>query len=225
VASVPSPPTTTAADAPKPPGYYEAGREDLVSDLPRPLGRVLDVGCGAGNVTRVLRAAGADEIWGVEVEADVARLAAPDLDELVVAPIELALDDGRLRPPFDTIVAYDVLEHLVDPDRVLRDLLSLASPGGRLHVSVPNARNFTLLRDLALRGTFGYTAFGHRDSTHLRWFTRRDIVAAVGRAGWTVEAWRPNTFRGRDRPVDRLSRGRLREFIALQWHVLARAPS
>ena len=86
-----------------------------------------------------------------------------------------------LRGPFDTICTYDVLEHLVDPEPVLRALLAVAAPGGRLHISIPNARHFTLLRDLLFRGTFGYTEFGHRDVTHLRWYTRRDLVALVAR--------------------------------------------
>jgi 2-polyprenyl-3-methyl-5-hydroxy-6-metoxy-1,4-benzoquinol methylase len=207
--------------AEKPEGYYGARREDLVAMLPAPLGRVLDIGCGEGNVARALRDAGASEIAGVEIMPDAAAVAEAAVDHLFVGPVEEALAGDELPGPFDTIVAYDVLEHLVDPESVLRELRGLAAPGGRLHVSVPNARNFTLMRDLVLRGTFGYTDFGHRDATHLRWFTRRDIIEAIERSGWSVTSWGPNTFRGRDRPVDRVTRGRLREFIALQWNVLA----
>ena len=90
---------------------------------------------------------------------------------------------------------------------------------------MPNARHFSLLADLALRGTFGYTEWGHRDETHLRWFTRRDIVALLEDNAWRVRWWHPNVFRGRDRTADRATFGFAREFIALQWHVLAeRAP-
>ena len=105
----------------------------------------------------------------------------------------------------------------------LRLLLDRARPGATLHVSVPNARHLGLVRDLLLRGTFGYTEFGHRDSTHLHWFTRRDLEAGVSGAGWTITASQPNPFRGRDEPFNRATRGALREFIALQWNVLATA--
>ena len=205
-------------------GYYANAREDVVAELPRPLGRVLDVGCGAGGVGRSLRAAGATHLTGVEVHAESAELAREVFDDLVVGTVEEGLASGELAGPFDTIVCYDVLEHLVDPYAVLRDLLTLAAPGGVLHVSVPNARHFSLMRDLIFRGTFGYTDWGHRDSTHLRWFTRRDIATAIEASGWHVEAWAPNTFGGHDRTVDRLTFGKTRELIALQWHVLARAP-
>ena len=112
---------------------------------------------------------------------------------------------------------------VADLEPVLRALRSVAAPGARLHVSIPNARHFSLLVDLLFRGTFGYRVFGHRDATHLRWYTRRDIVALVGRTGWDVQWAIADTFRGRNRYVDRLTLRRAREFLALQWHVLARA--
>lgn len=207
----------------KPQGYYALDRADVVEELPRPVGRALDVGCGEGGVGRSLYAAGATSVTGVEVMQDAAAVAATVLDEVITAPVEEAIAAGALAGPFDTICCYDVLEHLVDPAPVLRALREVAADGGRLHVSVPNARHFSLVKDLVFRGTFGYTEFGHRDATHLRWFTRRDITAAVEAAGWRVDWTRAPVFRGRDRHADALTRGRAREFIALQWHLLARA--
>jgi 2-polyprenyl-3-methyl-5-hydroxy-6-metoxy-1,4-benzoquinol methylase len=201
-------------------GYYTNERADLVARLPRPLGRVLDVGCGAGGVGRSLRAAGADELVGVELNAAAAAQAATVFDAVLTGDAEALVDEGALRGPFDTVVLYDVLEHLVDPAQLLARLYPLVAAGGHVHVSVPNARHFSLLRDLMLRGTFGYTDWGHRDRTHLRWFTRRDIVALVTESGWRIEDVAPSIL-GRNRIVDRLTLGRTREFIALQWAVLA----
>ena len=207
----------------KPAGYYALERADVVEELPRPIGRALDVGCGEGGVGRSLYAAGASAVVGVEVMEAAAAVAATVLDQVITAPVEQAIAEGSLAGPFDTLCCYDVLEHLVDPSAVLRALREVAAPGGRLHVSVPNARHFTLVRDLVFKGTFGYTEFGHRDATHLRWFTSRDIAATVREAGWKVEWVRAPVFRGRDRQADKLTAGRAREFIALQWHLLATA--
>jgi 2-polyprenyl-3-methyl-5-hydroxy-6-metoxy-1,4-benzoquinol methylase len=201
-------------------GYFENERADVVAKLAAPLGRVLDIGCGAGGVGRSLRAAGADRIVGIEIHAPSAERARGILDEVHVGAVEQALTDGRVQGPFDTFVLYDVLEHLVDPAGVLEALVPLAAPGARAHVSVPNARHWTLMRDLVLRGTFGYTDWGHRDRTHLRWFTRRDIEALLGATGWPVLASSP-ALMGREATLDRLTRGAAREFLALQWHVLA----
>jgi 2-polyprenyl-3-methyl-5-hydroxy-6-metoxy-1,4-benzoquinol methylase len=202
------------------PGYYANARSELVALLPRPLGRVLDVGCGAGEVGRSLRAAGADAVVGVEINAEAAAAAQAHFDEVHVGDVEALIGDGELRGPFDTIVLYDVLEHLVDPAALVAALAPLAADGARIHVSVPNARHFSLMRDLLLRGTFGYTDWGHRDRTHLRWFTRRDIEALVTAQGWRIERVEPSIM-GRNRIVDRVTLGRARELIALQWSVLA----
>jgi 2-polyprenyl-3-methyl-5-hydroxy-6-metoxy-1,4-benzoquinol methylase len=202
-------------------GYFENERADVVAKLPRPLGRVLDVGCGAGGVGRSLRAAGAERIVGIEIHTPSGERARAVLDEVHVGSVEHVLGEGRVTGPFDTFVLYDVLEHLVDPAAVLEALVPLAAPGARAHVSVPNARHWTLMRDLVLRGTFGYTDWGHRDRTHLRWFTRRDIEALLASTGWPVVASSP-ALMGREATLDRLTRGAAREFLALQWHVLAR---
>ena len=106
---------------------------------------------------------------------------------------------------------------------MLRRLLAAATAGARLHVSVPNARHYSLVRDLMLRGTFGYTDSGHRDDTHLRWFTRGDIVHAIEAAGWAVQATSHPALH-RSALLDRLSGGRTTEFLVGQWYVLATKP-
>jgi 2-polyprenyl-3-methyl-5-hydroxy-6-metoxy-1,4-benzoquinol methylase len=206
----------------KPSGYYGNAREDLVAALPRPLGRVLDIGCGEGAVGRLLQAEGAMSVTGIEIGEEPAARAREALDEVGVGPVEDVLP--TLSGPWDTICCYDVLEHLVDPGALLVALRGVAAPGARLHISIPNARHVSLLADLVLRGTFGYTEWGHRDSTHLRWFTRRDIIAAVEAAGWRVrEASHPALHRAR--LLDALTGGRSTEFLVAQWYVLADLPS
>ena len=64
--------------------------------------------------------------------------------------------------------------------------------------------------------------WGHRDHTHLRWFTRRDIVALVSETGWDVTGVSHPPL-GRSRGLDRLTRGRGTEFLVGQWYVAARA--
>jgi 2-polyprenyl-3-methyl-5-hydroxy-6-metoxy-1,4-benzoquinol methylase len=210
--------------AAKPAGYYGEGRADLIAELPRPLGRVLDVGCGEGGAGALLRAAGASELVGIEIEPEPAAVAASRYEHVEVGDAAEALD--RLEGPFDTVLCYDVLEHLVEPAALLRQLRSMAAPGAHLHVSTPNARHWTLVRDLVVRGTFGYAEWGHRDATHLRWFTHRDLVALIEDAGWRVESATPSLahfLRARRLPAPRRLVWWAGEFFAIQWFVLARA--
>ena len=208
----------------RPKTYYEQERSEAVDQLPKPVGRVLDVGCGEAGANRPLRAAGATWISGVEVVADVAAVAAECYDEVVVADAVEAVD--RVSAPFDTILCYDVLEHLVDPGALLRKLRGVAVDGGVLHVSVPNARHVSLLRDLLFRGTFGYTEWGHRDATHLRWFTRKDMTRLLLEAGWRVEAVHSSAAERlrelRVRLPRRVVFGLPGEFLTSGWLLLAR---
>src|SRR5581483_3279441 len=204
----------------KPRSYYENARPELVALLPDRLGRLPDVGCGAGGVGRSLRAR-ADVLVGIEPNASAAAEAEEIYDTVIVGTVEGSLPS--LDGPFDTVLCYDVLEHLVDPETVLAELRQRAAPGALLHVSVPNARQWTLLRDLIVRGTFGYTDVGHRDRTHLRWLTKRDLVEMVEEAGWHVECVTHAPSSAAGRLFERLTRGRSAEFLVYQWSALARA--
>jgi 2-polyprenyl-3-methyl-5-hydroxy-6-metoxy-1,4-benzoquinol methylase len=204
----------------KPDDYYGQERPELVALLPATLGALLDVGCGAGGVGRAIRGR-ATRLVGIEMDSQAAQVAREAYDEVLVGDVNARLAD--LQPPFDTILAYDVLEHLPDPESVLRGLLAVAAPGALLHVSVPNARHFTLVRDLVVRGTFGYTAWGHRDSTHVHWLTRRDLVALLEAAGWSVERTAHAELSRSGRLAERATRGLSAEFTVYQWSALARA--
>lgn len=208
----------------KPESYYALAREPLLRRLRRPVGRVLDVGCGEGANARFLRDAGASELVGIEVMPGPAAVARTRFDEVREGDALVELD--RLDGPFDTVLAYDVLEHLADPRQALMRLRALAAPSATLHVSTPNARHWSLVRDLTLRGTFGYQTWGHRDETHLRWFTRRDLDDLLSQTGWTPRSWRASAedwLEGRrvlrSLPFPRLGS----ELGAVQWSVMADA--
>ena len=208
----------------KPPGYYGQGRENLIAELPRPLGRVLDVGCGEGGVNEPLRAAGASYVTGIELLPGPAAEASKRYERVEVGDALEAL--MRLSDEFNTILCYDVLEHLIDPAAVLRRLRELAAVDGHLHVSTPNARHWSLAGDLIVRGTFGYTEMGHRDATHIRWFTRKDMTRLLGQTGWAVErstSSMSHRLRELRAPLPaRVTDGIAGEFFGRVWYVLAR---
>jgi 2-polyprenyl-3-methyl-5-hydroxy-6-metoxy-1,4-benzoquinol methylase len=214
--------STIPLDAAKSDTYYSLPRADLIDLLPTPVGRVLDVGCGEGGAGDPLRRKGATSISGIEILPEPAARAREHYEEVAVGDALEVLP--QLNGPFDTILCYDVLEHLVDPAALVRALREVSVPGGHLHVSVPNASHVSLLRDLIVRGTFGYAPYGHRDATHLRWFTRKDIVALVRECGWTVVSVDHSPLH-KSKALARLTRGRSTEYLAGQWYVLASAPT
>jgi len=205
----------------KDPEYYGLARLDVLRFLEPPLGRVLDVGCGAGGNAKALRQRGATEIVGIEIHEPSAEKAREVFDTVLAGAVEDQLDN--LTGTFDTILNYDVLEHLADPHSVVKRLRTIAAPNARLHVSLPNAPHWSLMRDLVVRGSFGYTKSGHRDSTHLQWFTVADASRMLEDAGWHVERVDHQELHQVSKLAESITRGLTAEFLVYQWALLARA--
>ena len=201
--------------------YGARRRDDALAFLTGPLGEVLDVGCAEGANAVALRARGATRIAGIEIDEGFAAAARDRLDEVVVGSAE---DDLPWAPAsFDTVLCYDVLEHLRDPWAVLARLRELLRPGGRVHIALPNARHTSLWVPLVRRGRFAYAPEGILDVTHLRFFTRRDAEDLVRGAGLeliAVEHQRPDTRHGR--LALRVAPRLWPELRAIHWYLEAR---
>ena len=205
----------------RPGDYGTRERSEALGFLTPPLGDVLDVGCAEGANGEALRAAGATRLVGIEVDEGFAQVARSRYDEVVTGSVEeeLPWDPGS----FDTVLCYDVLEHLRDPWSVLARLRELLRPGGRVHVALPNARHTSVWLPLILRGRFEYAPAGLLDVTHLRFFARRDAEDLVRGAGFevtVVEHQRPDT--GHGRLALRLAPRVWPEFRAIHWYVEGR---
>jgi 2-polyprenyl-3-methyl-5-hydroxy-6-metoxy-1,4-benzoquinol methylase len=144
--------------------------------------RVLDLGTASGFLGRLLAGRG-HTVVGVESDPEAAAAARPHYAALHLGDLE------RLAPlpeaPFDVVIAGDVLEHLADPPAALDRAVAQLAPGGRLLVSVPNVA-FVQVRFALLLGRFEYAPRGILDRTHLRFFTRRSLLALLRGAGLTV---------------------------------------
>jgi SAM-dependent methyltransferase len=145
--------------------------------------RVLDVGCGAGGQTAEINQGKDNQV--VCVEPDRRRAAAAREKGLHV---HMAFFDDQFADScgtFDRIVFADVLEHVVDPGSLLMRARRCLHAGGSVIVSVPNVAHWTVRTGLLI-GRFDYADGGIMDATHVRWFTRRTLVAVLRNAGFEV---------------------------------------
>jgi len=143
---------------------------------------VLELGCGAGAMTRVMAEYGC-RVVGVELDPVAAEHARPAADDVLVgdlADLDLAAKLGDRT--FDVLVFGDVLEHLPDPVTVLRNALPLLRQDGSIIISVPNIAHGDV-RLALLAGRFEYTPIGLLDSTHLRFFTKSSMLDLLRDAG------------------------------------------
>lgn len=164
--------------------YYRRARPEIQRLVPSHAGMVLDVGCGAGTLGVALKRRGAAQVIGVEVDPDAAAAAQEVLDRVHIGDVEV-LDLPYGTSSFDYIILADVLEHLRDPWALLKRLAPLLTAHGRLIVSLPNVRHWSVLRGL-LEGEWIYLPAGILDRGHFRFFTLKSGRALLESAGLTV---------------------------------------
>jgi O-antigen biosynthesis protein len=200
--------------------YYAAARPEVAALVPASCQRVLEVGCGAGGLGRLLKERG-HHVTGLELVPEVAEQARAVLDRVETADAEA---DGFPFPPrsFDAIIFADVLEHLIDPWRVLRAATGLLVPEGVVVASIPNLQNWDVLRRLLL-GRWEYRERGITDFGHLRFFTLHTIRGLFAQAGLELihvgRHYRRTWLRSL---MGLLSAGAARAFFTRQYLVVGR---
>jgi 2-polyprenyl-3-methyl-5-hydroxy-6-metoxy-1,4-benzoquinol methylase len=161
---------------------YRQPRAEMLAFMPERYGTVLEIGCDEGDFAARLHG----EVWGIEPGADAAAIAAGRLHRVLVGTFEAA----RAALPlgyFDVVVCNDVIEHMPDHDRFLREIRAYIAPGGVLIGSVPNMRHYRALCELLVLRDWDYRDTGVLDRTHLRWFTARSLRRSLERAGFAIE--------------------------------------
>lgn len=136
--------------------------------------RVLDLGCGRGELLAVARDAGYRNLEGVDrshEQVDAARrLGIEGVREGDLLDTLAELNPGSV----DVVVAYDVLEHLTMPEllAVVDGVERALRPGGRWIIHVPNAE-----------GVFGMR-IRYGDITHETAFTRQSLSQLLLASGF-----------------------------------------
>ena len=164
--------------------YFEHTRPELRALVPTDARRVLDVGCGGGALGAALKAERAGcEVVGLEGFPAAAARARGRLDDVLCLDLDsleaLPADAGK----FDAMVFGDVLEHLLDPVRLLRTLLPALSHDGVLVLSIPNVKHWTVLYPLLVKDRWTYEDAGLLDRTHVHFFTggtAADMLSELG---------------------------------------------
>ena len=140
----------------------------LLEDLPP--SKVLDLGCSGARLSERIRERG-HQVTGVDsMEIPGVR---GRLDDFHIGDLEQGIP-AAAGSGFDVVVAADVIEHVRDPGRLLRQMADVLAPDGMILISTPNFGHW-YSRGRAAIGTFDYDRRGILDQTHLRFFTRKSL--------------------------------------------------
>ncbi|MBO3128906.1 class I SAM-dependent methyltransferase [Dermatophilus congolensis] len=132
-------------------------------------GRALDVGAAGGGNTRVLRDMGW-QVSPLEYGPEGAEVAKErGLAVMRADAMQLPLPDASL----DLVTAFDVLEHLEEDDRCVKEVARVLKPGGAFLVAVPADPKLWSSHDVAV--------------SHLRRYTRETLTQVLDQPGFRLE--------------------------------------
>lgn len=124
-----------------PPAFVQTRLEEITAGFERyrQNNRLLDIGCGAGNLLQAARKNG----WNAQ-GLDVVPSAIKHVRELGFEVFQGEIQNAGLPSAhFDVITAAEILEHLSDPRSLLVEVVRLLRPGGLFWTTTPHARGLS----------------------------------------------------------------------------------
>lgn len=124
-----------------PPEFVNTRLEEITGEFSRfrKNNRLLDIGCGAGNLLAAARKNG----WDGQ-GLDVSPSAVKHVRGLGFEVYEGELQDAAFpSQQFDVVTAAELLEHLIDPRPLLQEVARILRPGGMFWTTTPHARGLS----------------------------------------------------------------------------------
>ena len=129
--------------------------------------KVLDVGCGVGRLSRIIKNECAAEVVGLDFSSWACEQLAKEGFETIVSSLpKIPVEDNT----FDIAVATEVLEHLDKPELTIFQMARVVKPGGMIMCSVPNN-----------------SLHPHEEFEHQQSFTESKIIDMVSSFGSDIE--------------------------------------
>lgn len=160
-------------------------RVDFIANVLRqslpPNGRILDVGCGNGVISRHLGRLGFN-VLGIDVsEKTIEKARSIDPMANVQFQTKSAEQLVASGERYDAVICSEVLEHLSDPGKLLKVLYQTLTDTGKLIVTVPNGKG--------PRETFVTKPVQNmRRKNNWMWRTVQKIKGMLGYGGTTVQS-------------------------------------
>jgi 2-polyprenyl-6-hydroxyphenyl methylase/3-demethylubiquinone-9 3-methyltransferase len=156
--------------------------------------RILDYGGGAGILAVPLAKGGADVVV-VDAEENALRTARlyaarEGVTRRVHTVHSTSVPAAFMTEGFDIVIAKDIVEHIPEDGRLLRDLWHCHKPGGTLVLSTQNSWSLNYL----VEGAYQKHWRGNRDwlgwdTTHVRFYDPPALRQKLTAAGYDVADW------------------------------------
>lgn len=146
--------------------------------------RVLEVGCDLGaNLLEIKNKYPNCMVYGLEINEAAVSIAK------YVADVKTGDIEQKCIPfeeTFDYIIFGDVLEHLHNPQEIIKYCKEKLTEHGSIIACIPNLMHISIMQQL-LNGKFQYQDTGLLDRSHIHFFTYYEILSMFQEEGFIVE--------------------------------------
>jgi SAM-dependent methyltransferase len=157
--------------------------DTIAAFLPGPGTRILEIGCGSGELLSMLRERGFGNVLGVDPSPACVRTAQARHGISAIAATIMTVPAEK---PCDFLILIGVMEHIRDLDMAVAQLGCLLTPAGRLYLEVPDASRYQPAAD---------APFQEFSVEHINFFSRRSLTNLLQLRGFRAiaggEAVRP----------------------------------
>lgn len=129
--------------------------------------KVLDIGCGVGNFTRLAKDRFPEcEVWGVDISDEVIEANKKKRQDITYLYQHIGDLDQVPADYFDLVFCGETIEHLDHPNMLFQDALRVLKQGGKLIVTTPNEDHI-------------------KSEEHVWYFEKSDIIKLYADNGFT----------------------------------------
>lgn len=169
--------------------------------------RILDIGCGNGRQVTFPLGSEGYSIVGIDVHEPTISSAKAENHfknvEFIAGDIKNLTDNIKSAEKFDIVVLSDVLEHLLHPEILLREIKKILNPSGIILISIPNGYGPFEIENFILR-KLGILKLGRAlkreknadlqtlncESGHVQFFTMSSFEKLVRGAGFKISCFK-----------------------------------
>lgn len=149
---------------------------------------ILEVGCHSGYLSKWFKDKNCSVI-GIDLDEKALQKASLIVDKTIHGNI----DDPATWTPlkgkkFNCITFMHILEHTINPWKILKSSTSLLERNGHIIISLPNICNIQN-RFSIFKGNFDYEDVGVMDRTHLRFFNLKTATDLIESSGLVIEEY------------------------------------
>lgn len=162
-------------------------RYDLVNLITETVDKkinILEIGCNCGaTLIEVKNRYKNSNLYGLDFNQYTAKIANynANVQTTKIQYIDLSIYEESF---FDYVILGDIIEHVYNPKELLTNIFKYLKKDGYIISTIPNIMHFSIIRDL-LYGNWTYQDAGILDKTHLRFFTKNEIIKMFNECGYS----------------------------------------